>query len=660
FVKEQRITALGMPPPALSVLPEEELPLLESVMTGGEACTEELMERWASRGRRFINQYGPTEVSIASTSSLCTPGSGKPTLGRPFPNTSLYVLDERMQPVPLGVRGELYIGGIGVARGYLGRPELTAERFLPHPFSTEPGARLYRTGDLVRYRADGNLEFHGRTDSQVKIRGFRIELGELESVLSSQPTVQQTVVVAREDVPGDKRLVAYVVPKSGATLDLNALRAAIKEKLPDYMVPSAFVALQAMPMTANAKVDRKALPAPEGLTLETAYAAPEGELESRLATDWASLLGVARVGRHDDFFELGGHSLLATQIISRVRDTFGVELPLPELFEHPTVAGLAAKVASALEAGKAPQAPAVVPVPRGGPLPLSFAQERLWFLDQLEPGSALYNIPAAIRLEGALDVTALERSFGELVRRHEALRTTFKSHEGQPRQHLSPASPVALPVIDLQLLPEAGREAQLRERAADESRRPFDLAAGPLLRTLLFKVGPQEHVLLLTMHHIVSDGWSMGVLIREMAALYEAFSTGKPSPLPEPVLQYADYAAWQRRWFQGEALQTQLAYWTKQLEGTPAALELPTDHPRPATPSSRGASHPVRLPGALSESLKALGQREGATPFMVLLSAFQALLSRYSGQDDICVGTPIAGRRHAELEGMLGCFVNTL
>jgi amino acid adenylation domain-containing protein/non-ribosomal peptide synthase protein (TIGR01720 family)/FkbM family methyltransferase len=658
LLEKQSITAVTLTPSVLAQLSEEGLPKLETIISAGEALPSAVARRW-SKGRTLLNAYGPTEVTIcASISGPVDPE--RITIGRPFPNVELYVLDERLRPVPTGVPGELFVGGVGLARGYLGRPELTAEKFLPHPFSSEPGARLYRTGDRVRYLAEGQVEFLGRADAQVKVRGIRIEPGEVEAALLLHPSVREAVVVVREDSPGQPRLVAYVVPDEGQGLETAALRAALKEQLPEYMVPAAFVSLPALPLTGSGKVDRKALPVPEGVSSPSAFVPPEGEVELALAADWASLLDVERVGRHDNFFELGGHSLLATQLISRVRSTFGVELPLNELFENPTVATLATKVEPALRAGQALQAPALVPAPRGGPLPLSFAQQRLWFLDQLEPGSALHNIPAAVRLEGSLDVAALESAFTELVRRHEVLRTTFVSHEGQPVQHISPAARLSLATLDLQLLPEAEREAQLLKQAADESRRPFDLSAGPLLRTLLFKLGSQEHVLLLTMHHIVSDGWSMGVLIRELASLYEAFSTGEPPSLPEPTLQYADYAAWQRRWLQGKALETQLAYWKKQLEDAPATLELPTDHPRPTVPSSRGASHAVRLPGSLSESLKALGQRDGATPFMVLLAAFQMLLSRYSGQDDLCVGTPIAGRRHAELEGMLGCFVNTL
>ncbi|WPB73717.1 non-ribosomal peptide synthase/polyketide synthase [Archangium violaceum] len=660
LLEKHAITAVTLTPSVLAQLSNEGLPCLETLISAGEALPPSVAQRW-SKGRTLLNAYGPTEVTVCA--SISGPvDTERPTLGRPFPNVELFVLDGLMRPVPVGAPGELYVGGVGLARGYLGRPELTAERFLPHPFCSSPGSRLYRTGDRVRYLPDGQVEFLGRVDEQVKLRGFRIELGEVEAALARHPAVREATAVVREDSPGQPRLVAYLVLDERQSGEPAGLRTALKEQLPEYMVPSAFVSLPSLPLTGSGKVDRKALPAPDGVRPEdaTAFVAPRSALEQQLAAMWSKLLGVERVGVHDNFFDLGGHSLLATQLISRLRATFEVELPLNELFENPTVATLATKVEPALLAGQAIQTPALVPAPRGGPLPLSFAQQRLWFLDQLEPGSALYNIPAAVRLEGSLDVAALEHAFTELVRRHEALRTTFASHAGQPVQRISSAAPLSLAIANLQLLPEAEREAQLMKRAADESRRPFDLSAGPLLRTLLFQLSPREHVLLLTMHHIVSDGWSMGVLIRELVALYEAFSTGKPSPLPEPPLQYADYAAWQRQWLQDEALEQQLSFWRGQLEDAPAALELPTDHPRPAVPSSRGASHPVRLPLALSESLEKLGQHEGATPFMVLLAAFQTLLARYSGQDDVCVGTPIAGRRHAELEGMLGCFVNTL
>ncbi|HSP79762.1 MAG TPA: condensation domain-containing protein, partial [Myxococcaceae bacterium] len=635
---------------------------LRSLLFGGEAAEPSAVRRVleSKPPLRLVNAYGPTETTTFATSYGIThvpEGASAVPIGQPISNTSAYVLDEHLRPVPVGVPGELYVGGEGVARGYLGRPELTAERFLPDPFSTTPGARLYRTGDKVRWLACGALEYVGRIDFQVKLRGFRIELGEVESALRELPGLHEAVVLAREDVPGDKRLVAYVVPDKGQSPDSGQLRAALLAKLPEHMVPSAFVVLEALPLTPNGKVDRKALPAPDGSALALQPSRPpETETEKKLAAIWAEVLRVEQVGAEDDFFALGGHSLLATQVLSRVRATFGVELPLRALFEAPTVAGLASRFPAAVRT----QAPPLVPVSREGHLPLSFAQQRLWFLDQLEPGRPFYNVPLAFRVSGRLDVAALERGFHALVERHESLRTIFVTRDEEPQQLISPAVEMPLSVVDLSEVPQPEREVEAKRLAEEEARRPFSLERGPLLRTLLLRLGEDEHVLLITLHHIISDGWSLGVLVREVAALYHAFASGQRPRLEPLPVQYADYAAWQRQWLRGEALEVQLAYWRQRLEGAPAALELPTDRPRPPVQTYRGDNVPVRLPRELSESLQRLCQQEGVTPFMVLLAAWQALLSRYSGQEDVCVGSPIAGRTQAETEGLIGFFVNTL
>ncbi|WP_164021874.1 non-ribosomal peptide synthetase, partial [Pyxidicoccus trucidator] len=504
--------------------------------------------------------------------------------------------------------------------------------------------------------------FLGRLDFQVKVRGFRIELGEIETTLELHPLVRQAVVVAREDSPGDKRLVAYVVPPSGAqSPSTTDVRDFLKRRLPEYMVPSAFVALEALPLTFNGKLDRKALPAPDGaLSASSEYVAPRNETEQRLAALWSEVLRVERVGIHDNFFTLGGHSLLATQVISRIRTSFGVDLPISALFESPTLEALAASIDALAREALGPKLPSLLPVERTGALPLSFAQQRLWFLDQLIPDSALYNMPAPLRLEGTLDTAALERSLTELVRRHEVLRTSFPSEADQPLQVIAPPAPLPLERVDLSALPAAEREAEARRLIEAECRKPFSLAHGPMLRALLLKLADTEHVLVLNLHHISSDGWSMGVLVREVAALYEAFSQGQPSPLPELPVQYADFAAWQRQWLQGEALEAQFSYWRQQLASAPQVLELPTDRPRPATQSYRGANLARLMPKALSQALAALCQREGVTSFMALMAGFQSLLSRYSGQTDIVVGTDIAGRTHADTEGLIGFFVNQL
>ncbi|RYZ35479.1 MAG: amino acid adenylation domain-containing protein, partial [Myxococcaceae bacterium] len=660
LMRERGITTSVLLPSTLAVLSAEDFPTLQTVVTGAEACSAELMDRWA-HGRRFVNSYGPTEASITVTSALCAPGSGTPPIGRPYPNVRAYVLDATRAPVPVGIAGELYIGGAGVGRGYLGRPEQTAERFVPDPFGEEPGARLYRTGDLVRYRADGALEFVGRTDHQVKVRGFRIELGEIEAVLAGAGSVREAVVLARQDVPGDRRLVAYVVAQEDEAVEVGALRRHLEEKLPEHMVPSVFVVLDAMPLTPNGKVDRKALPAPDAVRAEQGptYVAPRTPVEETLAATWRELLGVAQVGIHDDFLELGGHSLLATQAISRIRAALGVELPLRALFEAPTVAALALRVEAA-RAKESPAVPPLKPAERNGPLPLSFAQQRLWFLEQLEPQGALYNIPSLLKLEGPLDVAALEHAFNALIHRHEGLRTTFHAEDGKPFQRIDAAPVFPLGVVDLRNLEAAGREREAWRLAREAAQRPFDLTRGPLLRVTLLRTGDAEHLMLLSMHHIVSDGWSAGVLVRELVALYAARIEQRDAVLPELPLQYADYAVWQRAWLQGGALEEQVGWWRRELEGAPAALELPTDKVRPAKSTALGGSVSVRWSKALSEGLRALGRREGATPFMVLLAVWQVLLSRYSGQDDISVGTPVAGRTQAEVEGLIGLFLNTL
>ncbi|RKI42374.1 non-ribosomal peptide synthetase, partial [Corallococcus sp. AB049A] len=508
----------------------------------------------------------------------------------------------------------------------------------------------------VRWRADGQLDYLQRLDFQVKVRGFRIELGEIEASLLAHASVHEAVVLAREDVPGGKRLVAYLVPTQGQELDTTAVRAFLKERLPEYMVPSAFLVLEAMPLSPNGKVDRKALPVPDASPLAD-FVAPRDATEEKLADAFAQVLRRERVGIHDDFFSLGGHSLLATQLVSRIRAAFNAELPLRALFEAPTVAALAVRLRTATASARLPPLPLAT---HEGPPPLSFAQQRLWLLDQLQPGSAAYNIPAALRLKGHVDVESLRRAFETLVARHETLRTTFFQHQGEPAQRIHSPATWVLPLLDVSSLPEAQRDEEGRRLANLEARRPFDLEAGPLLRTSLVRLNEAEHLLLVTMHHIVSDGWSMSVLVRELTALYAAFHADQlPALAPLPV-QYADFSVWQRAWLQGETLEAQLGYWKEKLSGAPAALDLPTDRPRPPVQSHRGATVDMRVPARLSEALKALAQREGATPFMLLLAAWQVLLSRYSTQDDISVGTPIAGRTQAETEGLIGFFVNTL
>ncbi|WP_420130151.1 amino acid adenylation domain-containing protein, partial [Longimicrobium sp.] len=659
LLRRECITHTKFTPSALAALPAAELPALATLVVGGEACTADLVSRWGG-DRRFVNVYGPTEATVRVSAAVCAPGQGKPAIGRPMANTRLYVLDAAGTPSPVGVPGELYVGGVQLARGYLGRPSLTARCFVPDALGGEPGARLYRTGDRVRWLADGTLEYLGRLDAQVKIRGYRIELGEIDATLRRHPAVRDCAVVAREDVPGDRRLVAYVAADAGA----EALRAHLRLSLPEYMVPAAFVALDTLPLNANGKLDRKALPAPEYAAAEACYVAPRTVTEEVLAGIWAEMLRLERVGVHDDFFALGGHSLLATRLAWRMGDVFGTGVSVRAVLEAPTIARLAERVERS-RGTDAPRMAPVVRVQRKDAMPLSFAQERLWFLDQMQPGSAFYNVAEALRLSGALNVPALERALGEIVRRHEVLRTTLRQRDGRAVQVIAPfglALPLgfALPVEDLSALGAAEREGEASRRVADEAARPFDLAAGPLFRARLLRLAADAHVLLLTLHHAATDGWSMGVLYRELSALYEAYADHRASPLAEPAVQYADYAVWQREQLRGEVLERQIGYWKGRLSGAPALLELPTDHPRPAVQSSRGAEEPVALPTELLAPLQALARAEGATLYMVVLAAFQTLLARYSGGDDVVVGSPIAGRTRPEVEGLIGFFVNTL
>jgi amino acid adenylation domain-containing protein len=679
-VAEQKITVLQLVPSMLQVVLGErgigECDSLRRVYCGGEVLPASLQERFhASLGAELHNLYGPTEVSIDATHWTCARGDERRAvpIGRPLSNVQVYLLDADMNPVPVGVAGELYVGGDNLARGYLNRPALTAERFVPNPFSNEPGARLYRTGDLARHLPGGEIEYLGRVDHQVKVRGFRIELGEIEAALRSHPSARDAVVLAREEESGEKRLIAYVVADAhdaapddsddADALTIAALREYVAERLPEYMMPSAFLLLDTLPALPNGKVDRHALLALEVKQPERGDgAAPRTPVEEVLCAIWAEVLGVERVGVEDNFFDLGGHSLLVTQVVSRARQVFEVELPLRSLFETPTVAGLAATVEQAIResGGGELQTPPLIPTPRGGHLPLSFAQQRLWFLDQLEPGSAAYNIPAAVRLRGALDVDALRRSLDAVAARHESLRTTFCEVNGEPVQLIHEAAEVALPVIDMSHLPEREREAKAKNAAKAEAALPFDLSRGPLLRAGLLRLAEAEHVLLLTMHHIISDGWSVGVLVNEVSRAYEAFAGGgEPSPSELPV-QYADYAAWQRGWMTGDVVEGQLAYWRSQLAGAQAALDLPTDRPRPAVQTFNGATHRFMLPKELSGELQRLSRQEGVTLFMTLLAAFQTLLYRYTSQEDISVGAPVAGRTRVETEGLIGFFVNTL
>ncbi len=639
---------------------------LAHLLLGGEAVSQALLAQTLERlpHLQVWNMYGPTEITVNAAFTRLR-ADERVTIGRPTANAGLYILDAQLEPVPVGVAGELYVGGVGVARGYLNRPGISAECFIPHPFSAAPGARLYRTGDRARYRSDGKVEFLGRADDQVKVRGFRIELGEVTAAVQQHPNVKDAVVMARETVVDDgratdKRIVAYVVAEAAA-LTADDLQVFLQGKLPEYMMPFAFVILDALPLFPNGKVNRRALLEiePVHAAAADAYVAPRTPTESVLAEIWRTLLGVERVGVHDNFFALGGHSLLATQVTSRLRDRVGVEIPLRELFAHPNVADLAAVVDAMGKHAPCAASSPIRRVDRSAPLPLSYAQQRLWFLDQLEPGSPAYNVPSALRLSGALDAAALERSFNRLVARHEALRTTFHAVGGDPVQVIAPGMHLDVPLIDLSGLAAPEQEAKVRDMARANAQTPFDLQRGPLLRVTLLRLGDEEHALLLNIHHIISDAWSAGVLVRELAECYRSEVSGAAAHLPELPLQYADYAVWQREWLRGEALERQLAYWQQKLGRGPAALELPADRPRPAAQTFAGDLRIRPLSPRLLAALKALSRQENATLFMTLLAAFKVLLYRYTGQTDIAVGSPIANRTRSELEGVIGFFVNT-
>ncbi|WP_197267922.1 non-ribosomal peptide synthetase, partial [Paenibacillus alvei] len=658
WVVDQQITIGFMPTPMAEIMIHLHWPphtSLRCLLTAGDLLRQSPP---ASLPFALINNYGPTECTVVATAAEVSPlQEGLPPIGGPIANTKLYVLDSHQQPVPIGVVGELYIGGVGVTRGYLNRPELTEERFLPDPFSGESGARMYRTGDAVKYMPDGNLIYVSRIDDQVKIRGFRIELGEIETVLSQLPAIKQAVVIVREHRPGEKQLAAYLVGEGSA----QEWRTYLSERLPSYMVPTYFVQLDSLPLTPNGKIDTRALPIPTVSSWsQEGYAAPQTPAEELVSAVWSHLLGVERIGIYDSFFDVGGHSLLATQAVSRLREVFGVEVAVRDLFQYPTIESLSRRLTLLAQGGEGEKRPPIQAVERGAHMPTSYAQQRLWFLDQLEPNSPLYNIPCAWRLQGAWKLDALEQAYDALIQRHEALRTIIGEANGEPVQIIREHQPERLPVTDLRHLASEDREREMKSLMQAEADKPFQLAEGPLIRAQAIAMGENDWVLLCTLHHIIFDGWSLDIFVREWLALYEAFAGGQPAALAPLSLQYADYAHWQRNWMSEDVMNRQLAYWEEELGGELPVLQLPSDRPRPAQQSYRGERYEVDLPAALLVKLKALSRQEGATLFMTLLAAYQGFLSRYTGQTDIAVGSPIANRHYEETEGMIGFFVNTL
>jgi amino acid adenylation domain-containing protein len=667
---ERRVTRIVLVPSLLRALLDtqpdlaRQLPHLALWFCSGEILLTDVWRRFCARmpHRRLVNFYGASEMSDDVTwyEPDGTPLAGiSVPIGRPIPNVQVYVLDPHLQPVPIAVQGELHVAGACLTRGYLKRPDLTAERFIPNPFSDEPGARLYKTGDRARFLADGNLEFLGRVDEQVKLRGYRIEPREIELALEQHSSIRQAVVIAREEVTGDLRLVAYLVINGEVAPPLGALRRFLRERLPDHMVPSALVTLDRLPLTPSGKIDRRALPAPDRHrpALDEGFVAPRTATEALLARIWAQLLVVEQVGAHDSFFELGGHSLLAMQLLSRIHAATRVDVPLLKFFETPTVAHMAEWIDAARPTGRG-RAP-IPPVPRGRRLSASVAQEHLWLLEQAEPHPPSPNISHVWRLTGPLVVAVLDRSVDALIRRHESLRTTFRLVDGRLELAIASAMRVPVVLVDLRGLssPDA-REAEGRRLAQAEARQPFDLSREPLVRLRLWRVDEEEHLFLVTMHHIVSDGWSLGIFIRELAAVYAAYADDRPVLLAPLSIQYAEFAHWQRQWLHDASLRDQLAYWKLQLRGPLRTRELPTDRPRRYGLIARTTRETFALPRALFEELAALSQRADGTLFMAVLAGFEILLHGYTGEEDMRVATFVANRHRHETEGVIGLFAD--
>jgi amino acid adenylation domain-containing protein len=656
FLTKHKISHLIIPPSVLSVLPPATLPDLQTIVVGGEACSAELVAQWAQR-RRFFNGYGPTESTICTAIALCEPDGKKPLIGQPLPNIRIYILDAHDRPLPPGIPGELCIAGVGLARGYLHRPDLTAAKFMKVELfgKTE---RIYRTGDLAKWNSDGNLEYLGRIDDQVKLRGFRIELGEIESLLLQHQLVKEAVVILSA-TDSNPRLVACITAVENSVNLAGQLQEYLKIRLPNYMVPSQIMVIDKLPLTPNGKLDRQALPAPNPAS-SSDFETLVTPTESLLATLWQALLKVKSVGRRDNFFELGGHSLLATQLITRIRDSFGVELPVRKVFEQSILADLATAIDRATTNVVLPS---IAPQPEHEPKNLSFAQSRLWFLAQLEGTgtSATYNMPIAFELDGNLNLAALRASFDYLIDRHAILRTYFPALDGAVQVVVqNPADLEVLELADLRSLDPQTQAATVQKLADEHAQAPFDLNTSPLFKTKLLQLGAAKHVLLMNMHHIISDGWSMGVFKREWQQAYAALAAGNPPNLSPLPIQYSDYAAWQRSWLQGEILASQENYWQQQLGDAPRLLDLPTDYPRPAQQSYQGGREEYCLSSELTQSLKVVSQKNGVSLFMTLVTAFSILLSRYSRQEDVCIGTAIANRTHRDTEGSIGFFVNTL
>jgi amino acid adenylation domain-containing protein len=664
YFAKHSIECLKIVPSHWKALNDDDQLLLPTklIIFGGEALSEKVVKtiRSSGSGCQIVNHYGPTETTIGKLLCVVEPGiryDSTIPIGKPFSKTKVLILNSALKLCPIGVPGQLYITGDGLARGYLNNEELTKQKFIPNPFIKEGTSLMYATGDLVKYLPDGNVQFLGRVDDQVKIRGYRVELGEIESVIQESDLVKQAVVLGLDDKQGNKRLVAYVVGEGA--FDREELLSYLKDKLPDYMVPSVVMELESLPLAPNGKVDRKSLPDPDEAEQKSEeYTAPRNATEIQLAEIWENILEVDQVGINDDFFELGGHSLLAVRLISAIRKAFKAELPISDVFDYPTVAALAARLDLQQTAGDNATTllPAVGSHTRPAQIPLSFSQERLWFIDQLE-GSVQYHVPAVLKLRGKLNASALNKALGEIIKRHEVLRTTIYQENGQAWQKIEAITGDVMTQIDGS--PYRDDPSALKSLIKELISVPFDLAKDLKLRAHLITIKEEEYILIVTLHHIASDGWSRSILVGELVELYTAYTTGRRENLPPLPVQYADYAIWQRSYLEGEVLQSKLSYWKEKLQNV-SPLELPTDHLRPAVQSSRGSLVHFSINQDISGKLQTLSQEQGVTLYMTLLSAFKVLLYRYSGQEDICVGTPIAGRQQQELEGLIGFFVNTL
>jgi amino acid adenylation domain-containing protein len=656
-LRKAGITTVTLPPTALAALPCEPLADLRRVIVAGEPCPAELVTRWAP-GRAFYNAYGPTEVTVCATAMRCTADGARPAIGHPLPHITIHVLNADLRPVEPGEIGTIYVGGSSLAQGYLNQPGLTAEKFIPDPFAAHPGQRLYNTGDLGRFTADQCLQFIGRADQQIKLRGYRIELGEIEAVLEQYPQVRASAAIMHPR-PEMQQVLAYVSFYSGgAAVKGPDLRQFLRQMLPEYMVPATITVLDDFPLTPNGKIDRAALPLP-GRTrpaLNCLYTPLDTELEHMIAALWGELFNIEGLGAYDDFFELGGHSLLATQMIVRIQDRLGISLSLQSIFAHPILRDFAAH----LEQCSARQAPlaSIERLTERTTFPLSFAQEQVWFINQLNGYTIAYHAQATIRFSGILDQRALERSFTAIIERHEIFRTTFPTVNSRPVQIIHPAQPVQIPVISLEELPPEDREQAIAGILREELARPFDLSTLPLIRPVLLRIHAHEHLLVYIEHHMVHDGWSFGIFLRELLAFYQAFCAGQTLCLPAPPVRFADFAAWQRQWMATEEASAQLNYWQQRLADVPHVLSLPTDHPRPSTQSLRGAALRVELAPGVYSALKRLSHETGTTLFMTMLAAFQTLLYRYTGQADVSVGSGVANRSRSETEGLIGMLVN--